>query len=322
MVGLTSALVLARAGLRVTVVADRSGPATSSRVAGAIWFPYQVETGSAPARWARETYGWLRREAGGALPPRPFYLLASEGGEAAERPAWRAALPEEVEVAWRRVDALPALVRRHGRLTGAAGAWVFEAPIVDPAAHLAWLQSQLAGCAFEDRRVDSLAELARDAGVVVNCTGRRARALTGDGELQPARGQIAVASGEHLPAEYAFVDDRDPGRLTYLIPRRGAVVLGGHAGEHDPRERAAWESADAPAPDAELGRRIRERFERAGLAPLQEVTDGAEWRPIRRGGVVRLEREGRIVHNYGHGGSGFTLAYGCALAVRELVTGV
>jgi len=45
-------------------------------------------------------------------------------------------------------------------------------------------------------------------------------------------------------------------------------------------------------------------------------------RPFRKSGV-RLERDhlsdGRtVVHNYGHGGSGFTLSWGCAEEVFEL----
>ncbi len=47
-------------------------------------------------------------------------------------------------------------------------------------------------------------------------------------------------------------------------------------------------------------------------------------RPFRKSGV-RLERgclrDGRtVVHNYGHGGSGFTLSWGCANAVLELAS--
>jgi D-amino-acid oxidase len=42
-------------------------------------------------------------------------------------------------------------------------------------------------------------------------------------------------------------------------------------------------------------------------------------------GAVRLEREtpspGRtLIHNYGHGGAGVTLAWGCADDVRELAS--
>jgi D-amino-acid oxidase len=43
-------------------------------------------------------------------------------------------------------------------------------------------------------------------------------------------------------------------------------------------------------------------------------------RPVRHGGP-RLERVGRIVHAYGHGGAGMTLAWGCADEVADLVEG-
>ena len=46
-------------------------------------------------------------------------------------------------------------------------------------------------------------------------------------------------------------------------------------------------------------------LQRAGLRP---------YRPS-----VRLEREGRLIHNYGHGGAGYTLAYGCAEDVAALL---
>ncbi len=44
-------------------------------------------------------------------------------------------------------------------------------------------------------------------------------------------------------------------------------------------------------------------------------------RPYRRGSV-RLEAElgdPLLVHNYGHGGSGFTLSWGCAQEVLEMI---
>ena len=50
---------------------------------------------------------------------------------------------------------------------------------------------------------------------------------------------------------------------------------------------------------------------------IREVKVGL--RPFRRGGV-RLEVEGRVIHNYGHGGSGFTVSWGCAEEVAALVT--
>lgn len=52
---------------------------------------------------------------------------------------------------------------------------------------------------------------------------------------------------------------------------------------------------------------------------IREIRRGT--RPLRR--AVRLEREtidGRtVVHNYGHGGAGFTVSWACAERVAELL---
>ena len=44
-------------------------------------------------------------------------------------------------------------------------------------------------------------------------------------------------------------------------------------------------------------------------------------RPVRP--LVRLETErigeSRVVHNYGHGGAGVTLSWGCAAEIREML---
>jgi D-amino-acid oxidase len=40
-------------------------------------------------------------------------------------------------------------------------------------------------------------------------------------------------------------------------------------------------------------------------------------RPVRP--TVRLEAEGHVVHCYGHGGAGVTLAWGCGLEVAALL---
>jgi D-amino-acid oxidase len=48
---------------------------------------------------------------------------------------------------------------------------------------------------------------------------------------------------------------------------------------------------------------------------IREIKVGL--RPF-RGSGVRLAREGRVIHNYGHGGSGFTVSWGCAEEVAAL----
>ena len=55
------------------------------------------------------------------------------------------------------------------------------------------------------------------------------------------------------------------------------------------------------------------------------MTERVGLRPCRRGGV-RCEMEvmgsKTVVHNYGHGGSGITLSWGCAGEVLDIVTSI
>jgi D-amino-acid oxidase len=89
------------------------------------------------------------------------------------------------------------------------------------------------------------------------------------------------------------------------------VVLGG----------TAEEGAEDRTPDAATTAAIRARC--ATLvpalrdAPVVGVAVGL--RPARP--TVRLEAEGRVVHCYGHGGAGVTLAWGCAGEVAALLGG-
>ncbi len=57
----------------------------------------------------------------------------------------------------------------------------------------------------------------------------------------------------------------------------------------------------------------------AQLDPAEPVRVGL--RPMRNGNVC-LEREAgtRIVHNYGHGGSGFSFSWGCAHELTATIT--
>jgi D-amino-acid oxidase len=60
----------------------------------------------------------------------------------------------------------------------------------------------------------------------------------------------------------------------------------------------------------------------ADAPPVEIVSVACGLRPVRS--TVRLEREelggGRVViHNYGHGGAGVTLSWGCAAEVATLL---
>jgi D-amino-acid oxidase len=177
-------------------------------------------------------------------------------------------------------------------------------PLVQMPRHLAWLRERAGGVRVQE--VESLAGLAP---LVVNCSGLGAARLAGDDSLVPARGQVVYLRpppGGGVPC----VCDED--ELTYVLPREDAVVCGGVHQEGD------WETATRPEETADiLARCIR-------LAPVLEGAEviGAKagLRPVRRGGA-RVEREGDVIHCYGHGGAGVTLSWGCAQAVVDLASG-
>ena len=157
----------------------------------------------------------------------------------------------------------------------------------------------------------SLDEVLARAPVVVNCAGLGARELAGDDALLAVRGQILHV--EQTGVDEWLLEQADPARLLYVVPRERDVVLGGTAQEGD--EDVAVDPATAAA--------IRARCEAAvpALRGARVLREAVGLRPARP--AVRLETEARaegtIVHCYGHGGAGVTLAWGCAEEVTALV---
>jgi D-amino-acid oxidase len=183
-------------------------------------------------------------------------------------------------------------------LSQAAEEVSFAAPLAEMSVYLPWLAAQVK---VEPRAVRSLAEAG--APVVVNATGLAARELAPDEAVYPARGQIVLVRNPGLTESV-----RSGG--FYVHPRSRDVVLGGTFDEDE------WDRTPDPA--------VRARI-LAGTAAIVPELRGAEvlgdrvgLRPCRRGGP-RVEREGAVVHAYGHGGAGMTLSWGCAAEVVRLV---
>src|SRR5207247_7513450 len=96
--------------------------------------------------------------------------------------------------------------------------------------------------------------------------------------------------------------------LAYAIPRSADCILGGTNDVSD--------NLDAdPAQTAAIIDLCHRRLGTPAQPRIREVKVGL--RPFRRSGV-RLEADGRVIHNYGHGGSGFTVSWGCAEEVATL----
>jgi D-amino-acid oxidase len=133
--------------------------------------------------------------------------------------------------------------------------------------------------------------------------------LVSDPDLEPHRGQVVLVEKLDLPG--AVVCDDPP--MMYVIPRTNDCVFGG-----------TNEISDNLVPDPEVTAAIMSECSGVlNIAPPRLIATRLGLRPYRKSGV-RVEAgrlaDGRaIVHNYGHGGAGFTLSWGCARTVLELV---
>jgi D-amino-acid oxidase len=283
-VGLTTAVCLRSLGVEADVVARDAPEATTSAVAAALWYPYRALPADRVTAWSAATYEELSRLSGRA----GVRMLA--GTEVLD--------PGAPDPWWR--DAVPDLRRTRDGLR-------FTAPVIDMSVHLPWLVERLRalGGSVERRAVGSLDEL--DADAVVDCAGLGARELAGDRTLTAVRGQIVRVAAPDV-TEW-LVDQRDPDRLVYVVPRERDVVLGGTAQEGDENREPD------PATTEAICERCAELVPAVRGAPIVSVAVGL--RPARPS--VRLEAEGRVVHCYGHGGAGVTLAWGCAVEVAALL---
>ena len=297
--GLSCAVKLLEAGHEVVVISDRFSPDTVSDIAAAIWYPFLTAPADRADGWGIATYAELERlsehepQSGVRMRDGREYLR-----QAVDPPEW-----SEDIAAFQILDnsEIP-----EGYVFG----WQFRAPVIEMQLYMPWLRSRVEalGGSFVQSFVGDLSEVSGE--VVVNCVGLGARELCGDEEVRPARGQVIFIDQD--PGIGHF--DQQPETLTYTIPRSDVTVLGGTAQVDD------W-GMDIRAEDNDL---ILSKVE--ALWPeldRSRIIGGAVGlRPSRS--EVRLEveyiGERRVVHNYGHGGAGVTLSWGCAEEVANLVS--
>lgn len=298
-IGLSCAVRLLEAGHRVDVVARELPAETTSAVAAAIWQPYLAYPRERVEAWSAATlhaFEDLASDPSTGVVCRDGVDLVRERGP---RPTWTAALSEVTET----LD-VPAPY---------AAGWQTRVPIVEMPIYLAWLAARVRDLGGTLTRM-ALPHLPRPAGVtVVNCAGLGALGLAQDRTVGPISGQLVVV--EQVGLQRWVMDDE---ANFYAIPRSETVVLGGTAEQGD------W----SRVPDPAVAQRIvagcaammpefARRLERARV-----VAHRVGLRPARPSVRLEEERDGdsRVVHCYGHGGSGVTLSWGCADDVAALVT--
>ncbi|MFE3252710.1 FAD-dependent oxidoreductase [Streptomyces sp. NPDC059209] len=303
-VGLTSAVVLAERGRRVRVWSREPAGRTTSAVAGALFWPYRIEPAELVGPWSLRSlreYVTLARD-----PERTGVRVVA--GLMTDTPraglgSWADEVPELREA---RAGELPA---------GCGQALRARLPLIDMPAHLRYLEERLraAGGSVERRTVGAFEEAAAEASVVLNCSGLAARELVPDASVFPVRGQLVVVENPGIDEWFVSPGEDDAAATTYLFPQPYGLVLGGTAEEH------VWDRLPDPGTAAAIvGRCAALRPELRGARVLAHRVGLRPARPRVRIEEVRLPGGARLVHNYGHGGAGVTVAWGCAEEAARL----
>ncbi|ETW09026.1 hypothetical protein H310_01495 [Aphanomyces invadans] len=317
-VGLTTALQLIQDGIlpsQITIVAKDGPDKTTSFVAGALWEcpPYRMEASPSVLKWCEATfrkYVQLMRD----YPESGMHIVPNI--TVSQHPiktniAAKAMAPSYRESSDLTSPAMLQWLQAHGasELRSFHHLQHYDAIVADMGVYLNWLKDQLAArrVHINIQNVVDLRKLATPGTVVVNCTGL----FKDDPTMFPCKGQVVMV---HAPWIRSAICDEDSG--AYMIPRpNGNLICGGTA------ENNVW--------NTDVLEEVTKRILRTcalvvpSVARAKMVAARAGLRPERKGGV-RIEVEttpsgGHLVHHYGHGGSGFCLAWGTAVEASALV---
>ncbi|BBM82593.1 FAD-dependent oxidoreductase [Candidatus Uabimicrobium amorphum] len=298
--GLSCAICLQQAGFSPTLYSDKWTPNTTSDVAAAVWYPFTVEPEEKVAVWGKKSYE-IFFDIGEESPESGVYFLPGYDLFGLKMPEqwWQHFVKD-----FRRLsgDEIP---------SGYVDGFSFLTPIIDMHYYMPWLEKRFldGGGKKITQKISHIEDVKAD--IVINCAGLGSRELVNDKEVYPLKGLILKV---HAPQIREFRHDfkNGPNCLSYIIPRKDNCVLGG-----------TTEATDDLSVDMEAAKAIQRRC--ANLNPSLENAEILKYetglRPARK--EVRLEIDHSfsvpVVHNYGHGGAGVTISWGCAKEVLDHV---
>ena len=310
--------------LDLTIIADKFSPNTTSDRAGAVFIPggNYVPGGSDSfeedaVKWERQSFNrfkYLHDTAGEdmtGIQINPCYKFYDRKQPS---PWFKDMLLDFKELSELEAKTLDLPYEKFETI------WSFRTVIIKGETYLPWMMRKIKenGGQIVQHKVVSLVEPELATyDIIINCTGLGARDLVADESddtLFPVRGQLVTVKAPWVKTIYHH-REHDLSSVAYVIPRKDVIILGGTS---EPKQ---WSTIPDPKVAEEIYRKCLK------LAPElkgAEVVGGwACLRPVRR--TVRLEIEDTsqsfplVIHNYGHGGHGVILSWGCALDTVKLV---
>ncbi|KAJ6635593.1 D-aspartate oxidase [Pseudolycoriella hygida] len=298
----------------VCLISEKFTPNTTGDGSAGLWGPYLIGDTAADNinKWSKESHEffhdlWKNGKAAEVGISLINETLLTQKPEVAN-PCWSQVVFGFTPLSYKQLDLLS---KEHSvRYTAGANYVTFTC---EPTYLLPYLMRRFksAGGKVLEKRVNSFDDLLDQYDIIINCTGLGAKTLVNDPKLTPIRGQVA-----RVEASWIFQSTQNDNN--YIIPNMETVILGGTAQVNDYNENISDDDS---------------KFIRSGCSDLNPSTVNStlrkEWAGLRPGrDTVRIEAEtfhtgngkGRtVIHNYGHGGSGVTTAWGCASDVLELV---
>ncbi|XP_055936523.1 D-aspartate oxidase-like [Argiope bruennichi] len=311
-VGLTTAVVIAEnlKDVQVTVISDKWSPETTGDGSAGFLTPYLL--GDMPVQTLRE---WCQKsfeifqeifqselavECGLGL--FPVYWLYPNGP--AEEPVYKDLFIDYRPMTQKELSIFPSRFRHGVAMT----TFFIECTKFLP---VLMKRIQKKGGRFIEKKIHNFSELAGSYDVVINCTGLGSRNLVPDPEVTPIRGQVMKVRAPWI--KHCIVIDPD----YYIIPNSDETTLGGTRQKDDwnlevsPEDRQRiWENCTDVMPCLKEARILRDWV---GLRPYRPTPR------IERESIKTKKGNLEVIHNYGHGGCGVMLSWGCAYHVLGLL---
>ncbi len=234
--------------------------------------------------------------------------------------------------------------------------WVFDCIFADWPLYFPALQNlyKQAGGEITLERLTSADIRNLPSATIINCSGLGSRLLFDD----PAphlllRGHLLhkkdaplitndaseIISYNYTPKSSKYADSEGDACDIYCYPRKDGWILGGSRQVGTINADGKWNGNEItsdcyevkniafPSQIVDLNRKLIKQSFDISLNDFDNVTPSVGYRYIRnKNGGLRLEEEviedKKIYHNYGHGGAGVTLSWGCALQIVSKISSI